>query len=340
LLVSEDQPVFASDGVENPEVAVNGSYNRSSNATSFPTDSLPGWVAVQIEQGPTRLLLIWADPGWTDYDNVSSGAPAGYRVETSGDSTDGSDGTWEEVVSVTENPVRLRGHSFDFTGQSWVRFVVTEAQADVDESRIDEIAIYDISENGDDTPQDTWLFMGDSITKGAFERDVGGSAGFISLVNGSHPDTMPAVIGAGIGGETASDGANHIEEWLALNPDFMHVGIAYGTNDAWGNHDPEAVGFEDDLVAMIEAVLAADRVPILARIPYSPQSTHRTLPDFNAVIDRVRVEYELPCGPDFYTWFRDHPDDLGTDGIHPVSAGYSHMHQVWAEAVDHLYPEE
>jgi lysophospholipase L1-like esterase len=73
-------------------------------------------------------------------------------------------------------------------------------------------------------------------------------------------------------------------------------------------------------------------VPILARIPYSTQAM-TTLPMFNAVIDRISTANGLPCGPDLYAWFRDHPEEISNDGVHPTDVGYRSMNRLWANAM-------
>ncbi len=89
---------------------------------------------------------------------------------------------------------------------------------------------------------------------------------------------------------------------------------------------------------IVDRLLAAGRVPILARIPYA-STAHDTLPEFNAVIDRLTRERGLPCGPDLYAHFQASPDELNTDGVHPNSLGYTQMNGVWADAALPLYAE-
>jgi len=331
--------VAASDTVTDPELLVDGLYHRSNGCFfGLPTPDAPAWAAVEVGTGPSRLLVVWHDPGWNEYDNVGSGAPAAYRIETSADSTDGSDGTWTEVVTVAGNPVRGREHSIEFADQSWVRFVVTEAQVDATAVRLDELAIFDISDSGSELPDDTWFFMGDSITQGAFMRNLPTETWFENVVNESRPDFYPAVIGGGIGGDLARNGLGDVEQWLELNPDIKYFAIAFGTNDSWGNKTVGNTTFESDMQGIIDAVLSAGRVPILARIPYSTEA-HETLEEFNAVIDRLQVDNGLPCGPDLYGWYFQHPGELD-DGVHPTREGYVNLNRLWAEAADALYPSD
>ena len=119
----------------------------------------------------------------------------------------------------------------------------------------------------------------------AMDRELNDADEFEGQVRALHPSFDPIMLSAGIGGLTAGDGANHVEEWLELNPDFTYVGIAYGTNDSWGNRSNSSLEqFRENLVAIIEAVLADDRIPILARIPFAATAVHTALPEFNAII--------------------------------------------------------
>jgi len=341
-LISVGKPVVASAGVTDPDKVTDGVYTHA--GASMPAASLPGTIAINVGAGPTRLLLSWADVGWNDYNTPAPGqSPGAYRIETSGDTTNGTDGTWDVVVTVADNPVRERAHAFAFAGKSWVRVVVTAVAKPAGAAMMpagvtfDEIALYDVSAVVTGRPDDTWFFMGDSITVNAFRRQLGVGTGFDEQVHAARPDFRPALLDGGIGGELSNMGVQHIDDWLALNPDLQHVALMYGTNDSWGDKSPSTTTFEENMTTIIQKVLAAGRVPIIARIPYSAQAT-KTLPGFNAIVDRLSTDNGLPCGPDFYAWFATHPDQLGPDGVHPSEDGYRSMNRLWAEAMLRLYP--
>jgi lysophospholipase L1-like esterase len=333
-LVSVGKRIAGSADATALEAAVDGRYHGSTASVPAPTEDEPSFMAVEIGAGPERVLLVWTDPGWGAY-NVLTGGPTSYRVETSGDSSDGSDGTWETVVTVETNVVRSRGHTFPFAGKSWVRLVMTGVSEGTERVTIDEIAVHDVSSAGDERPSDTWFFMGDSITQGGLQREFGASS-VDRKVNQALPDFYPVVINGGIGGELTSQGNGHLAAWLEANPDFEHVGILYGTNDSWGNKTPEATGFRAELEELVQRLLDADRVPFVGTIPFA-STAHDTLPEWNAVIESVVADKGLPCGPDFYAWFRDHPEDLSSDGVHPNTAGYRSMNQLWAETMQAFY---
>jgi len=334
-VVSLGARVTTSDGVTNPERAVDGAYHMSEGAgLGEPTTDAPAWLAIELAPGPSSLLVTWADAGYTNYDQPEQ-SPRDYVIETSSDSTDGSDGAWSVAVTVVDNPVRTRAHRFDFTDQRWVRLTVTRAfDLPVE---IDELAIFDASLAGSGLPEDSWYFLGDSITAGAFQKSSGTNGNFEGRIHKALPEFTPAVIGGGIGGELARDGLERLAQVLELNQDITYVGIGYGTNDSWGGWDLEQTTYEADMTEIVRQVLEAGHVPVIARIPYASKE-HATLPQFNAVVDRLTADNGLPCGPDLYAYFKDHPDELNPDGVHPTGTGYQNMNGEWADAALELYP--
>ena len=86
--------------------------------------------------------------------------------------TDGTDGAWAAAGDpVIGNHVRTRAQALDFTGKTWVKMVITAAPAEASNGvQIGEIDIHDISATGAGLPDDTWFFMGDSITAFAYDR--------------------------------------------------------------------------------------------------------------------------------------------------------------------------
>jgi acyl-CoA thioesterase-1 len=334
-LVSRGARVTASPGVLHPSEATDGRYHDVDSVVfGLPTADEPQWVAIELEGSYERLLLTWADSSFDPYTTLTF-APRSYVVEVSADSTDGEDGHFEEVVKVEDNPVRTREHAFDFGGMKWVRFSVTGAPEDSATVALDEIALYDLGTLDSETPPDTWFFLGDSITQGAFSRNHN-DYDFDAVVSASATAYTPAYLNGGIGSELAKDGLARLDQAIELNPDMKHFVVGYGTNDSWGSQSVSGVGFEDTMNEIVSRLLAADKVPILARIPYASKS-HSTLPAFNEVIDRITLEQELPCGADLYGWFLMNPDQLSDDGVHPTTQGYARMNEQWGKAVLPLY---
>ena len=315
-----------------PRLALDGDSSTAWTA-GHPTPADPAWLAIDVGAGPTRLLLAWSAAGSFNYEETDYGSPGSYRIETSPDSTNGADGTWTKVVDVPHVVTHGRGHALPFTGQRWVRFVVTGAP-DVSPNgvQIDEVAVYDASAG----ETDTWFFMGDSITATAFGGAAKGADRFAAIIHSRHEKYFPVVLNGGIGGTHSSDGAARVDDWIARNPDAHFWAIGYGSNDAAGN-ERDTTQFRHNLVTIIDRLQEAHRVPILARIPYANDGQHTNIPEFNLVIEELRDLHGLPRGPDLYAWFLAHPDEL-RDGLHPNDRGVASMNRLWADAVDALYP--
>ena len=321
---------------------VDGIYHSGGWIAGKPTDAAPAWVAIKLTPGPTRVLVTWDDTGTYDYKTPTSksvyGQPAAYSIEVAGDdSTDGVNGTWTTVVPTVTNAVRTRGHAIDFTGKSWIRMTVTATPPNAAGNVIiGEIDVHDISATGTGLPEDTWFFMGDSITAFAYDRRTANAPSFAQLVNTDWPAYMPAMINGGIGSELTSNGLARMDEMLALNPDYRFFAITYGTNDSWGDKT-DTSAFRTNLQAMIDKLKAAGREPVLSHVPYSDDGAHDTLAVFNTVIDELTQQNGLQIGPDLTTWFMGHTDQL-MDKVHPNYDGQKAMNQLWADAMRRLYP--
>jgi acyl-CoA thioesterase I len=297
-----------------------------------PTPERPAWVAIDVGKGPTRVLCTWSAAGSFNYEETDYGSPGAYRIETSSDSTDGTDGVWRIVARVAPVLTHASEHGFDFTGQRWVKLVVTGAPAESPNGvQIDEIEVHDASAG----VAGVWFFMGDSITATAFGRPPAGEPGFAARVHERHPRYYPAVINGGIGGEKSDEGARHVDAWLARSPDARFWAIEYGTNDAAGDAS-DTSRFRANMATIVDRVRAAGRVPILATIPFASDGQHRNIPRFNDAIDDLRRARSLPPGPDLYAWFAAHPEEL-RDGLHPNDKGVASINRLWALAADTLY---
>jgi lysophospholipase L1-like esterase len=327
-LVSRSVRVAASG--KGAQALVDGRYRtREAWAGGFPTPQDPAWAALRIGRGPSRLLVSFTSSHNHDWFERFHGAPADYRIEVSADSTDGSDGAWRTAVSVTGNPVRSRAHAIDFAGASWVRLVVTRLPERVNEWGLflDEIDVHDLSLGGDDV----WLFLGDSITAGLFDRGGPRRPSFADWIARLHPGYHPAMIDAGLVRARAGDLLARIDEAFVLVPEARVVAIGIGSND--GDLD----AFRRDLARLVDRIRAAGRIPVVARIPFRPGDAAAWTRQKNAALDEVVREAGLLPGPDLYSWFEAHPERLA-DGLHPDDRGAVEASRLWAEAVAPLYP--
>ena len=351
-LISAGATVFGSPA-PGAAAVTNGIYHQGGWNAGMPTPASPAWVAIKLAAGPTRVLLSWDDGGTYDYDYYSKftpppqtvyGMPTEYHIDVSADSTNGSDGTWTTVVPTVENQVRTRAHSFDFSGMSWVKMVITNSPSGMPDAGVSEpggvvigqIDVHDLSATGSCLPEDTWFFMGDSITAFAYDRALPHQPSFAANINTALPNYFPAMINGGIGSEKAGDGTVRIQDALAWNPDYRFFVLGYGTNDANNGQIPVET-FSANMQTMVSAVLAAGRIPIIPHIPASPGTPFADLPAYNTAIDQLTASNNLLTGADLYGYFIQHKDQFMTDGIHPNDPGFVAMNALWATAMQPLY---
>ncbi len=349
-IISRGRPVFAQPGNGGP--VVDGNYHGNGWSAGRPTAEAPAWVALQLAPGPSRVLLVWDDGGTYNYQDPPGtdvyGLPAAYRIEVSGDSTNGQDGSWANVVTVPANDVRTRAHAIDFTGQSWLKLVITATPAAAPNGvSIGEIDVHDISASGSELPDDTWLFLGDSLTAFAYDRALAHQPSFAAGINALVPGFFPAMLNAGIGGELTAGALARLDSVLELNPDYRFVVLGYGTNDAAGEQVPVAT-FKANLQSMIERIEQRGRVPLIPRIPPAADGNHGAIPGYNEAIAELVAENELLSGADLYGYFSDTPGLFEcppcgggrmTDNLHPNDEGLQGMNAAWTEAMRELYPE-
>ncbi len=347
--ISVGKPVFSNR--TNPSVVDNGEFQATFWGGGFPTPANPDWVAINLGSGPTQVLLEWNSGFNYNYANPISpaaapvtdyGTPLDYEIYTSPDSTNGEDGTWGLVVTVAGNTVRTRAHSFDFTGMSWVKMVVTAVPSYCAYGlAIDQIEVYDtsVSYSQGRIAEDTWFFMGDSITALWANRATATSQpSFAGWINTDNGDYFPSMINGGIGGETAANGLARLAADLVLNPDYHYWALDYGANDSAGNNSDTAT-FRSNMQAMITMLLANGRVPVIPHIGYTLDGQHNSIPLFNAAIDELVASNGILAGPDAYTYFENNQGDFQPDGLHPNAAGMEAYNLIWANAMRRLYLE-
>jgi lysophospholipase L1-like esterase len=210
---------------------------------------------------------------------------------------------------------------------------------------IGQIDVHDLSATGSCLPDDTWFFMGDSITAFAYDRALIHQPSFAAGINAAKPGYFPAMINGGIGSEKSGDGLARLQNALDWNPDFRFFLLGYGTNDSAGGQI-STYTFGANMQAMIDLVRAAGRVPILPHIPYSSNASYADIPQYNAVIDTLTAQNGLLAGPDFYGYFMANAGTdfmcgctgRSTDNLHPNDVGLQAMNALWTTQMLPLYP--
>lgn len=289
-----------------------------------PGGAHPQWLAVPLDRPTTgTLVAVWDNTGYT-FQNTGA-APRDYGLQVSADSTDGRDGTWYERKTVTGNPLRSRADAIQATGARWVRLVVRSVWSYGPQLRRFEIHAAAPAER-----LDSWLILGDSITAAAF--DPARPSAFPATVSRLAPGYHPVLVGAGTGGDTAANGLTRLAAALPDCPPGSYVGLAYGTNDA--THGVPVGTFKSQLERMARDVLASGRTPVLARIPYNRNGN---LASYVRAIDELTATLRLPKGPDLFSWFLAHPEEMGSDTVHPNALGQASVQRLWGEAAAGAY---
>jgi acyl-CoA thioesterase-1 len=320
-----------SDGAGGTAALVDGHYGNW-GFWGTGTSNLPDSCAIQVGKGPNRLMLVWESGYVFDYVSDTGMTPQDYTISTSADSTDGSDGTWKTVATITGNQTRVREHVFDFAGQSWVKMTATKGQEKASQPyiRIDEIDLFDVSASLDQT----FFFSGDSITGMAYTRFDANQPSFPELVHQSYPQYYPAMLNGGMGGWNSGGAVEQMDLWLSLNPDMHYWLLGWGTNDAAQNVPAET--FRANLQTLIDKVKQAGHIPVVAHVPYMKKDAvvDQLVQSYNDQIDQLTSENGLIPGPDLYQVTHNQASAyLLPDGVHPTDAGGIALTRAWFNAL-------
>jgi hypothetical protein len=302
----------------------------------------PNSIAMPLGQpiSETVWFSFFGNSGGYSNETSQSRAPVvSYTIDASADSTDGINGTWTTVLSVTDNDRWSRTHAVQLTGQSWLRWNLIAVAGGYANTQVMEIRAYRVKPGSFGNRYDSWAVIGDSIT--ADDLNHAGDLSFWGQVMSARNDgTEPLPLVAGFSGsKTALLAGPELPAMLAREPDIRYFGIALGIND-YGYADASTTAATDlaNLETGIQALLAAGRVPLLIRIAdtIDSETVPPTSPAMKKLIlaneDRLSARYRLIPGPDFYTTFRLHPERIRGDGIHHLSGDLTEM-TMWGQSM-------
>lgn len=341
-IISRGVPAYGSE--LNPSSANDDSYGSDYDVPPG------GWIAYDLGAVPVaqrrNVVLAWYNTGTPRFDNAhpflpepTYGLMTAYTIEIHPDTGPAlpAEG-WEPVLSVTQNDRHSRQHVFDLKGYRWIRLKIEGGDApssfnlDVHDARLG--------------TEDSWLFLGDSITQGAMmqnpeiwgsgsgDPNFSGASTFAQLIQAGAPAHFPVQENGGIGGIKASDALPLLDDWLKDFPG-RYVGLSYGTNDANSAKDKDADAFYETMKAMALKVIAAGKVPVIPTIPWARDAAYEDhIPAFNAAI--ARLYQDVPAivkGPDLHAYFSAHQDRIRGDNLHPTAAGSAAYRKQWAEAM-------
>jgi lysophospholipase L1-like esterase len=337
----------ASAMTANPILSRGKTVYTSSGSVTYLTDNKFGlsvqsftitnnsWMAIKVGEGSTQVFFNWNSPkeAWS---NVMSPTqcpnnnpmPVDYTLQTSSNSTNGSDGIWDTAAMITGNLVEARGHLIPFTGASWVKMNISNGGGS-----IDEIEVFDASKGA----EDVWFFPGTSITQMAY-KSTPPAQDFADLVTQAHPGFNPAMIRGGIGCITTTDMVNNLPKYLSMAGNVQYWAIEQGTNDAWAGSS-NTTTFTKNMQLIIDSCKAAGVQPIIARIIATnpTQAGWQVSSAFLTAVDSLTTQNKLIPGPDLYTYFLNNPAEHNSDGIHPNATGAASIQRLWAQTMDSLY---
>lgn len=327
-IISRNKPVYSQTG--QPQQANDEHY------FSFWNGTAPDYIAYDLSDVPDeqkkQVIAVWYNT--SAFDNIGmyvnrNMEPSDYTVEVNAAAGLVYPETgWEVVETVEGNTLSSRQHLVNMEGYNWIRLNITKS----DDSEGKPVSINFDVHNVSDGVSDSWLFLGDSITTGGMNNCYG--TGFATHINQLDERYFPIQENGGIGGIKSIDGRENIERWLSVSQ-ARFVSIAYGTNDCWGNPDA-ADEYYENTKFMIDAILAAGKIPVLPKIPASTNAdVQPNVPIYNAMVDKLYEDYadKLLKGPDFEQFFTENPEYLSGDGVHPSSEGYAEMRRIWAETM-------
>jgi hypothetical protein len=161
------------------------------------------------------------------------------------------------------------------------------------------------------------------------------------LIHARHPLFTPAMLRGGIGCINSTEVVEHLGEYLEYAGNVKFWAIEMGTNDAWGGGDWNLNTYVSNMQTIIDSAKAHGITPVIARIiaTDSSKAGWQVNPAFLEAVDKLTADNNLPAGPDFYGYFKEHPELLASDGVHPngETKGGQAMHHLWAEALSPLY---
>jgi hypothetical protein len=223
-LISRGLPVFASTGT---------SANATSSvySSNLVTTALPSTVAIDVSTVPAAqrasVALYWYNevppmPNQRYFNavqgnaisptGVDEGRPTAYTIEGNTAAGGGSAPTsgWSTLVTVSANNYCARKHLLNLTGFNWVRMNISTSTNTGVTIKLD---LFDIHL----ATRDIW-FVGDSRTwymlNHGFPTDAGVSVDSIGNLMQPSIGFFPPQIDMGMTGETASEIASQIGQWI------------------------------------------------------------------------------------------------------------------------------
>jgi lysophospholipase L1-like esterase len=347
-LISRGAPVYSSSDYASSNDAADAS--DASYDTYWRSAGAPATLAFDLSSvnpsNRTSILLVYYNDLTYSYDHTTLNEPGynnlgSYTVEVNAAAGGGSPPTsgWVVMATVTNNTFHSKEHVINFNGYNWVRLNVsaTDGAPPYNIDIAANVDIYDASAG--DT--DGWFFVGDSITIGSFDHNtLDTTASFDNLVGALNGD-FPAEEEVGEPGFTSTTFGPYFSTWVQAFPGKF-VAINLGSNDAAFGVTPSE--FYTNMSAFIQEVLSLGKIPVIPTISWaSDPARSAQIPLFNQQIQNLYTAFpQVIHGPDAYTYFFNHQDQIDSDGIHPSlppasPSGAASLRTLWAQTAATLY---
>jgi lysophospholipase L1-like esterase len=345
-LISVGLPIYASSAQYPVTNANGGNYDNQWRSVGLPVTLTLDLSSVAAAERQS-IWLIWYNDATYSYDHALIGEvgysnPGAYTLAVNA-APGGTPPTagWMQVASLSGNTLHSYGVNIDFAGYNWIQYTFTASDGSPENTDIDlNLDVYGTS-NG---VTDGWFFNGDSITANCMAHDdINGqdeydpsqnivipALSFGQQVNAIVGNNTPEQENAGIAGFTSGNMVPYLAGWLQNVP-AKYVTINLGTNDAAGAIAPAT--FYANMVNLVQAVIAAGKVPVIPTIPYSLSPTSlANIPALNAQIQALYLAYPAVVpGPDLWTYFMNNPQYISTDNVHPNAQGCAAYRTLWAQ---------
>lgn len=309
-------------------------------------------TAPSIQDAEYLLLNFRTDSTGKSYAyNINWRSLKNYTITESDDSTNGTDGTWREVLTGTneflDGVVVIPSHK-----PKWIGI---KNSGSLQLCRLD---IFRSAPAG--YRNDSWIFTGDSLVV----QDLAGGFPdrFSDLVRQRYPDRYPIVVQAAQGGEMMANTFGRMKKTLAALSPPNGTANATGTIVCWES------GFNDiglggglwqgkkviqnltearDLCAANGLILVPVRIEFATAYldkttlePAQDNIFHNSLGVNLAGVDQFcRQETPYALDPqtqlpyaDYWTYTRQHHDTaIGKDGVHHTKEGSDGINRLWAD---------
>ena len=336
-VISRGVPAFATSGVASS--ANDSDYNttwRSTAATASLTYNLSSVPAAKR----SKVLLVWYNDASESYDPALASEspveyPKNYTIQTNtaaSGSTAPSSG-WVTKATITSNRYHSRQHVFDMTGANWIRLSVTSVNGG-SRSNLN-MDVYDASQGTDDD----WTIFGSSTPAMSMGHQKKGNntRSFSQSINLAQPAYFPVQEDSSISGYDTNDGVTFIKTLLPIFPG-KYVAIALGANDADECMNPTT--FYNNYASMVQSVINAGKTPVVPLFNWSKLSTVQSCgPGLIDKLNQLYIAYpQIVKGPDFWNYFKAHPELVSSDNQHPTEVGQGIYRQMWADtALTNVY---